>query len=252
MDGQKLQYAESDKEKVKMIPKKIHYCWFGRRELPEKAKRCIESWKQFCPDYEVMEWNEDNINIGLNSYTKWCYENKKFAFLSDYIRLLVIERYGGIYFDTDVEVIRAFDDLLGYPAFFGFETDKFVNTGVGFGAEAHNSMVKQMIREYDPLLDGQQKVIGCPHLNTNALLKFGLRQNGELQKLNEAVVFPIEYFNPYDASTGQLKKSAMTYSIHWYAASWMGKKQKVRSFISKPLHRVFGKDFFRKIQRGSL
>lgn len=232
-----------------MIPKKIHYCWFGRKELPEKAKRCIESWKRFCPDYEIIEWNEDNTNLCLNSYTKWCYDNKKFAFLSDYIRLIVIEKYGGIYFDTDVEVIRAFDDLLVYKAFFGFETNEFVNTGVGFGAEAHNSIVKQMLREYEPLLDGQHGVIGCPHLNTDALLKFGLKQNGKLQKLDDAIVFPVAYFNPYDAPTGYLNKSTKTYSIHWYAASWMNKKQKIRGLISKPLHRLLGKDFFRRIQR---
>ena len=193
-----------------MIPKKIHYCWFGRKELPEKAKRCIESWKKYCPEYELVEWNEDNTNISLNPYTQWCYDNKKFAFLSDYIRLIVIEEYGGIYFDTDVEVIRAFDDLLDFKAFFGFETNEFVNTGVGFGAEAHNPIVEQMIREYEPLLDGKHGVIGCPHLNTNALLKFGLKQNGKLQNLDNAVVFPVEYFNPYDAPTGCLNKGTMT------------------------------------------
>lgn len=234
-------------EDLKMIPNKIHYCWFGRKELPKKSKRCIESWKKNCRDYEIVEWNEDNTNLSMNPYTQWCYDNKKFAFLSDYIRLIVIEEHGGIYFDTDVEVIRAFDDFLDCKAFFGFETDEFVNTGIGFGAEAHNPIVKQMIEEYKPLLDGQHGVIGCPHLNTAALLKFGLKQNGKLQRLEYATIFPAEYFNPYDAPTGYLNKGNMTYSIHWYAASWMDKKQKLRTSISRPLHRLLGKDFFGKI-----
>lgn len=105
-----------------MIPKKIHYCWFGRGEKPKLAKKCIDSWKKYCPDYEIIEWNEDNFDINLNSYTKWCYDNRKYAFLSDYVRLWVVNQNGGIYFDTDVEVIRNIDFLLDDQAFFGFET----------------------------------------------------------------------------------------------------------------------------------
>ena len=208
--------------------------------------KCIESWKKYCPDYEIIEWNEDNINIDMNPYTRWCYDKKKYAFLSDYIRLWVIEKYGGIYFDVDVEVIHTFDDLLGYKAFFGFETDEYVNTGLGFGAEKHNRIIKQMIQEYELLLDGRHGVIGCPHLNTESLLRFGLKQNGKLQELDDGIVFPAECFNPYDAPTGYLSIRETTYSIHWYAASWMNKRQKLRSIIGKPLHRIFGKDFFRR------
>lgn len=100
-----------------MIPKKIHYCWFGRGDKPKLAKRCIASWKKYCPDYEIIEWNEDNFDINTNEYTKWCYENKNYAFLSDYVRLLVVYRHGGIYFDTDVELIRNPDFLLENQAF---------------------------------------------------------------------------------------------------------------------------------------
>ena len=114
-----------------MIPKKIHYCWFGKNELPTKAKKCIASWKKYCPDYEIVEWNEDNYDVHQNAYTTYTYDNKKFAFLSDYARLQIILREGGIYFDVDVEVVRSLDELLRYPAFFGFETEEYVNTGVG-------------------------------------------------------------------------------------------------------------------------
>ena len=157
-----------------MIPRKIHYCWFGRGEKPRLAQKCIASWKKYCPDYEIIEWNEDNFDVNRNAYTQMCYKEKKYAFLTDYLRLLIVEEHGGIYFDTDVEAVRSFDELLDNPAFFGFENDRFVNTGEGFGAEPHNPAVQQMLAEYDQLLDGQHGTIGCPRLNTDALLKLGL------------------------------------------------------------------------------
>lgn len=152
-----------------MIPKKIYYCWFGRGEKSKLAKRCIESWKKYCPNYEIIEWNEDNFDINQNEYTKMTYTEKKYAFLSDYVRLVTVYQNGGIYFDVDVEVVKSFDDLLDNPAFFGFETDKFANTGLGFGAEKGNPIVKTMIDEYDQLIDGKHGTIGCPILNTKAL-----------------------------------------------------------------------------------
>lgn len=224
-----------------MIPKKIHYCWFGKGNKPKLAQKCIASWKKYCPDYEIIEWNEDNFDVNLNPYTKMCYEQKKYAFLTDYLRLLIIKQYGGIYFDTDVEVVRSFNELLEYEAFFGFETDQYVNTGEGFGAVAGNPIVKQMIKEYESLLDGRHGMIGCPHLNTDALLKFGLKQNGQTQLIGDAIVFASDYFNPYDDPKGVLRKTVNTYSIHWYGKSWMDKKIKLRSRLTKPLHRLLGK-----------
>lgn len=221
-----------------MIPKKIHYCWFGRKELPEKAKKCIASWKKYCPDFEIIEWNEDNIDVYQNQYTTYTYDNKRFAFLSDYLRLLIVYKEGGIYFDVDVEVVRPIDELLENQAFFGFETKDYINTGLGFGAEAGNAIVEAMIKEYDSLLDGTKGTIGCPILNTQALTKLGMVPNGEKQKVENAVIYPIECFNPYDDSTGRLYKTKQTYSIHWYAKSWMDKKTVLRSKLTKPLHRV--------------
>ncbi len=100
-----------------MIPRKIHYCWFGRGEKPRLAQKCIASWKKYCPDYEIIEWNEDNFDVNRNAYTQMCYKEKKYAFLTDYLRLLIVEEHGGIYFDTDVEAVRSFDELLDNPAF---------------------------------------------------------------------------------------------------------------------------------------
>lgn len=232
-----------------MIPKKIHYCWFGRGEKPKLAQKCISSWKKYCPDYEIIEWNEDNFDINTNAYTRMCYEQKKYAFLTDYLRLVIIREQGGVYFDTDVEVIRSFDELLKYGAFFGFETEEYVNTGEGFGAEPYHPIIQQMIDEYEPFLDGVHGTRGCPLLNTDALLKFGLKQNGQMQVLENAVILPIDYLNPYDDPTGVLTKTHNTYSVHWYGKSWLSRKQRFRSFISKPLHRMFGNDFMKVFRK---
>lgn len=229
-----------------MIPKKIHYCWFGRNKLPEKAIRCIESWKKYCSDYEIIEWNEDNYDVYQNPYTTYVYENKKYAFLSDYARLQIILQEGGIYFDVDVEIVRPLDNLLVHNAFFGFETEEYVNTGIGFGAEAGHSIVKAMLNEYNKLLDGESGTIGCPVLNTESLKKYGLVQNGSKQIIDGAVIYPVQYFNPYDDPTGRLNKTSDTYSIHWFAKSWMSKRTRIRSRCTRILHRIFGTELIKR------
>lgn len=232
-----------------MIPKKIHYCWFGRGEKPKLAQKCIMSWRRYMPDYEIVEWNEDNFDINYNAYTKMCYEQKKFAFLTDYLRLVIVEEHGGIYFDTDVEAVKSFDELLENKGFLGFENNEYVNTGEGFGAEPHNPVVQQMLKEYEPLLDGLHGTIGCPILNTQALVKFGLALTGEKQVIEKMVVYPSDYFNPLNSATGEIQKNENTYSIHWYSASWMPKRQQIRSKVTRVFHRVFGKDCFKWIKK---
>lgn len=227
-----------------MIPKKIHYCWFGRGEKPKLAQKCIASWRKYMPDYEIIEWNEDNFDVNRNAYTKMCYEQKKYAFLTDYLRLVIVEEQGGIYFDTDVEALRSFDDLLVHPAFAGFENDMHIATGLGFGAEPHNPVIQQMLKEYDQLLDGQQGTIGCPILNTEALLKFGLIRNGEKQDLGQIVAYPEDYFNPMNSATGVITRTPNTYSIHRYSMSWLPKHKIIRSKITQRFHRVFGINCF--------
>lgn len=232
-----------------MIPKVIHYCWFGRGEKPKLAQKCIASWKKFCPDYEIIEWNEDNFDVNRNGYTRMCYEQKKYAFLTDYVRLVVIAEHGGIYFDTDVELLRPLDQLLTHPSFFGFEDVEHINTGVGFGAELGNPVVQALLAEYDPLLSGDLGIIGCPILNTNALKNLGLCLNGEKQDLGIAVVYPVDFFNPYDDPTGRLNKTNNTISVHWYSKSWMSKGTILRSKLTKPLHRIFGVDAFKRFRK---
>lgn len=227
-----------------MIPKTIHYCWFGRGEKPKLAQKCIASWRKYCPDYDIIEWNEDNFDLDTNPYTRRCYDNKKYAFLSDYARLMIVETHGGFYFDTDVELVKSLEPLREHSAVFGFENDRFVNTGEGFGAEAGNAVVAAMREEYVPLLDGTRGTIGCPHLNTQAFLRLGLIQNGKYQEVAGAAVYPAEYFNPYDDVTGRLMKTENTISVHWYSKSALSKKTIIRSKITRPFHRIFGEHCF--------
>ncbi len=235
-----------------MIPKKIHYCWFGRNEKPKAVKKCIASWRKYCPDYEIIEWNEDNFDVQQNPYIKYCYDNKKWAFLSDLARLLVVNEHGGIYFDTDVELIKNPDFLLDYGAFYGFETHECIATGLGFGAVAHHPTIESMIDQYKnlgPDENGNYPTVTCPQLNTKALLPFGLELNGKKQLLGDALILPIDYMNPYDDPKGVLNKTENTVSIHWYSKSWMSKKTILRSKLTKPLHRVFGNDCFRWLKK---
>ena len=235
-----------------MIPKTIHYCWFGGKEKPKSAQKCISSWKRFFPDYEIIEWNETNFDVLSNPYTKYCYDNNKWAYLSDYVRLKVVYENGGIYFDTDVEVVKVFDVLPEYDAFYGFENKSNINTGQGFGAVAGHGTVKSMLQQYDDLKpdeNGCYKLTGCPALNTAALIPMGLQLNGKKQIVGGAVILPMDYLNPYDDPTGRLNVTDNTVSIHWYTKSALSKKAILRSKITRPFHRIFGTDCFRWLKK---
>lgn len=235
-----------------MIPKKIHYCWFGRGEKPKLAQKCIASWKKYCPDYEIVEWNEDNFDLDRNAYTRYCYENKKWAFLSDYVRLVVVAEHGGIYFDTDVELLRSPDELLQYEAFYGFENNEHVATGLGFGAQAGHPTIRAMQQEYEQLaLQPQEQYLAqaCPRHNTDALLRFGLVLDGTRQNVAGAEILPTDWLNPYDDPTGRLNTTENTVSVHWYSKSWMSKSTVLRSKLTKPFHRLFGTDCFGWLKR---
>lgn len=235
-----------------MIPKTIHYCWFGRGEKPKLAKRCIASWKKYCPDYEIIEWNEDNFDIAAYPYAAYCYRQRKWAFLSDFVRLVVVEAHGGLYFDTDVELVRKPDFLLEHEAFFGFENETNINTGHGFGAMAHAPSVITMLHTYlslQPTNDGNFPIMGCPVLNTAALVELGLQCSGKRQTVAGAEIYPAEYFNPYESSTGRLRRTKETVSIHWYSMSWLNRGQILRSKFTRPFHRLFGDQCFAWMKR---
>ena len=231
-----------------MIPKIIHYCWFGRGEKPELAKKCIASWKKFCPDFEIREWNEDNCDYLAMPFMAEAYAAKKYAFVSDVMRLVVLEQYGGVYFDTDVEVLRDISPLLDDEGFIGFENDQYVASGLTIAAEAHQPVIQAMIEEYKKLhfagTDGSVTPVGCPHLNTDVMERFGLVRNGQEQLVAGIHVYPVDYFNPLDSVTGKLTKTKNTYSIHWYSMSWLPKHIRLRSRVVRFCKRTFGRDIF--------
>lgn len=228
-----------------MIPKIIHYCWFGGKPLPKLALKCKASWEKFFPDYKIKEWNESNFDVNSIPYTKYCYEHRQWAYLSDYVRLDVVEKEGGLYFDTDVEVVKRPTELLSSShAYFGWETINYINTGLGFAAEAHHPAVKAMLAMYDDLVvDGKYQydtMQGCPQLNTKALIPFGLQRNGMKQEVCEAMILPVDYMCPFCDATGVLTKTENTISIHWFSKSPHGKKAAWKMFLTRPLHRWLG------------
>ena len=235
-----------------LIPKKIHYCWFGGKELPDLARKCIASWQKYCPDYEIIRWDESNFDLDQIPYTRWCYDNQKWAFLSDYARLAVVAEHGGVYLDTDVELVKPLDPLMGYEAFFGFENESNVNTGQGFGAQASHPTVRAMQQQYlqmKPDDNGGFPVQACPALNTAALIPMSLKLTGQRQNVAGAEILPVEFFNPYDDATGRLHKTKNTVGIHWYSKSWVSRGLVLRSKIARPFRRIFGNDCFHWLKR---
>ena len=221
-----------------MIPKIIHYCWFGGKPLPVLAQKCINSWKKYCPDYEIKEWNETNFDVLGCDFTKEAFEAKKWAFLSDYARLSIIFQEGGIYLDTDVELLKSLDFILKHKCFFAEETTGFVNTGLGFGAEKGNSIIKKLLQEYEGkhflLPDGTFDLTPCPKKNTRPLFQYGYHFSGEtIWKGENIVIYPPEYFCPMDCDTRKLEVTENTISIHHFEASWHTKLDKLIERIEK-------------------
>jgi hypothetical protein len=247
-----------------MIPKKIHYCWFGRNPLPKSAQKCIASWKKFFPDYEIIEWNEDNYNINKIPYLTEAYNAKKYAYVSDYARFDILYHEGGIYFDTDVEVIKSFDNILVNGAFFGCEVDgnyprnderaelkgkdygKFairINPGLGMAAEKGNLFYKEFLDLYENYRfiksDGTFNLVAVVRNTTNLLVGHGLKDISGQQIIAGINIYPRDYFNPLDSATGVLHKTSATYSIHWYTLSWMSHRQRIKIVVAKKVRRIF-------------
>lgn len=215
-----------------MIPKKIHYCWFGGNPLPENAKKCIASWKKYCPDYEIIQWDESNYDINKNEYVKYTYRNKKFAFLTDYVRLDIIYNEGGIYLDTDVELLKSLDDLLDTKGYIGMEQVGTINTGQGFGTIRNHPFVKENKEFYENynFLDkkGNFRKVICVLVTTNILKSKGLKEENVKQHIYEMDIYPVECFCPLTIGTNKLKITENTYSIHHFDASWKSNNKFIR------------------------
>ena len=213
-----------------MIPRKIHYCWFGENPIPEKDIRNIESWKRFCPDYEIIKWDESNYNINKIKFIKEAYDCKKYAFVSDYARLDIIYNNGGIYLDTDVEIIKSIDFLLNNSAFCGREKNGKIGLGLIFGSEPKLPIIKELMDYYNDksFFDDSGNINLTPiGAYTHAVLEpKGLSKLNILQVIEELKIYPSTFFDPYDFYTGKPEsKRALknAYCIHHYNATWLEK-----------------------------
>lgn len=217
-----------------MIPKLIHYCWFGGKEKPDSVKQCIESWKKYCPDYEIREWNESNFDIQANDYCREAYEAKRWAFVADYARLYVLYEYGGIYMDTDVEVVRPFDPLLNQNGFLCFENDDNVSIGT-FGAARHLLLVNDFLQPYKGRHfkrdDGSFDMTTNLKIITQVLVeRYGISLNGKEQVLSgDILVLPMEAFIAKSYLTGWIMRDENTYAIHHYSATWRDAEEQKRA-----------------------
>ncbi len=235
------------------IPKCIHYCWFGEKPLPKLAKRCIASWKKYCPDYEIIEWNEKNFDVNAVLYTQQAYYAKKYAFVSDYARFWILEKYGGIYMDTDVELISSMDDILQRGAYIGCEQDAdegiTLNPGLGIAAEPHNKMIKELLAGYQERKfihsDGNLNLITIVQYTTETFKKYGLQELAGIQMVGDFTIYPREYFSPQHYRTGKLEITPKTHSIHYYSASWYTHYEK---FADKMSH-ILGEKWTKRIVR---
>lgn len=237
-----------------MIPKIIHYCWFGGNELPSLEKKCIDSWKEKCPDYQIIEWNENNYDLDKGPYIKEAYDAKKWAFVSDYARLDIIYTYGGIYLDTDVELLKNLDDVLDCHCFLTTEKLGLINTGLGFGAEKGNVNLEQMLKRYDnihfKLGNNLYDTLPCTYRNTAPFIEMGFQALDQIQVINDAVIYPPEYFSPMDYESKKVNITAKTISFHHYNASWITDEEK-QFMLSideyKRKHNIISSFFYKNI-----
>ncbi|MBO5505840.1 MAG: glycosyl transferase [Clostridia bacterium] len=236
------------------IPKVIHYCWFGRGDMPKLAEKCIKSWKKFCPDYEIVCWNEDNFDINENRYAREAYDAKKWAFVSDYVRLKVLYENGGIYLDTDVELIKPLDKLIEDGGFMGFDDNGIVSTGLGFACEKGNDLVGRLLKDYEDtsfiLPDGSYDITPCPDRNTKTLIELGMDLENKNQIFMGIKMLPEDYLCPVKYYTGKKEITKNTYSIHHFCASWTSATAKRTTFAKRVLgvklyNKLYGKFLYR-------
>jgi mannosyltransferase OCH1-like enzyme len=227
-----------------MIPKIIHYCWFGGNLLPELAEKCISSWKKYFPGYEIKQWDESNYNVYTIPYTGEAYNAKKYAFVSDYARLDILYQYGGIYFDTDVEVIKSFAPILELSSFMGMEEPGRINPGLGIGAVSGLPVLRKLLERYHKMNfindDGTFNTVTIVDLTTEVFIGCSFTDENIIQTLEDVTIYPKEYFNPLEYDTHTVKITSNTYSIHHGSASWFTPLQKMSTKVHIIICRIFG------------
>ena len=234
------------------IPKKIHYCWFGKGQKPDIVNKCIQSWRKILSNYEIIEWNEENFDINSNEYVKQAYESRKFAFVSDYVRLYALYNYGGIYLDTDVEVFKPFDDLLDNESIWGFEQENYIATST-IGAAKGNKIIGEFLSLYKNRQfikeDGSYDDLTNVAIVTKMLEEKGLEMNGEYQKIDGATFYPQTYFSPYDYINCRKFIMDDTYCMHHFYKSWLPYKTKLKGKFKVILANLIGGDNIAKLRK---
>ena len=223
-----------------MIPKKIHYCWFGGKDKPEDVRKYIASWKKYCPDYEIKEWNESNFDINENEYCREAYEAKKWAFVTDYVRLKALYEEGGFYMDTDVEVVKSLEPLRVFNAVSGYESQTHIPTGT-MGSCRDNEWIGMLLHDYDHRHFLRKD--GSYDLTTNVISitkltveKYNLKLRG--QKLifgGNMILLPFDYLCAKDNQTGKVNKTENTYTIHHFKGSWLSEESQYAQILKKNL-----------------
>lgn len=232
--------------------KTIHYCWFGRNKKSELIVRCMDTWRKYCPEWRIVEWNEDNFDVSINNYVRNAYERKMWAFVSDYCRFYALYHHGGIYLDTDVELIASLDNLP--VSFVGFENADYVNSGLIRGAEKGDNICKSMLESYDAddfvLDNGDMNLRSVCERETSLLKQIGLVCNDQYQELPGITVFPHQKFCPLNYATGELEISPEAVSIHHFAASWTPVSQKIKAQVFRRLSRIIGESRAARLRKG--
>lgn len=217
-------------EEKPIIPKTIHYCWFGGKPLPDRYKYWMESWHKFCPDYRIIEWNESNYDVTKNKYMLQAYENQKWGFVPDYARLDIIYEHGGIYLDTDVELVASLDELLYQKGYAGFESERHVAFGLGFGAIPKLKIIKEMRDSYNDMRfvreDGSLNMTASPVIQTAFLQSRGLVSNGEYQRVDDLTIYPEKVLCGKSSATRRVKLLPYTKAIHHFDGSWLEEEER--------------------------
>ncbi len=227
-----------------LIPKVIHYCWFGDKQLPQTALKYIESWKKYCPNYEIKEWNESNYDLNSCAYVQEAVREKKWAFVSDYARFDILYKYGGIYFDTDVELINSIEDILKAGPFMGCEQtykgSASVATGLGLAATPQNPIFKEIIDNYKKSHFSIDNTVTVVARVTGILEKHGYKEGSDIQNVDGINIYPWDYFCPLNYYTGELTITKNTKSIHHYCMSWQSPYRVALKRCQKECKQIFG------------
>lgn len=230
------------------LPKIIHYCWFGGQPLPELAQLCIESWRRFLPDYEIIRWDESNYDVNKIPYISEAYAAKKYAFVSDYARFDILYQYGGLYFDTDVEIIKDLSEIVENGAFMGCENSVngyLIAAGLGLGAVPQMAIYKEILEDYQQrhfFSEGkQQNLTTVVEIVSHIFERYNFNtQNNKIQKINDVTIYPTEYFCPKRPGAAFINVTENTYTIHHYDGSWVPVRMKIFSYLRYKSQRFLG------------